>query len=116
MAYVTGLLLAVPTAKKAEYQKYAQATVAVFKEHGALNVVDCWGDQVPDGELTSFPMAVKCQPDETVVMAWITWPSREVCEANSEKAMSDPRMPGFDQMPFDTKRLIYGGFEVIVDG
>lgn len=116
MAYVTGLLLAVPTAKKAEYQKYAEETVSIFKEHGALNVVECWGDQVPDGEVTSFPMAVRRQPDETVVLAWITWPSKEASDAGNEKAMGDPRMPGLDQMPFDAKRLIYGGFEVIVDG
>ena len=69
------------------------------------------GDDVPDGVVTSFPMAVKCQPDETVVFSWISWPSREVRDAGMAKVMADPRMqPGAEPMPFDGKRMVYGGF------
>lgn len=78
MTYVDGFVAAAPTANREEYRKHAEAA-AVFKEHGALKLVECWGDDVPDGEITSFPMAVKCKADETVVFAWITWPSRARC-------------------------------------
>lgn len=67
MAYVDGFVVAVPTANRETYRKYAQDSVKVFKEHGALHLVECWGDDVPQGKLTSFPMAVQCKDDETVV-------------------------------------------------
>jgi uncharacterized protein YbaA (DUF1428 family) len=85
----------------------------LFKECGALKVVECWGDDVPEGKLTSFPMAVKCEENETVVFSWIVWPSREVRDRGNQMAMADPRMQ--QEMPFDGKRLIYGGFEIIVE-
>ncbi|MBA4144105.1 MAG: DUF1428 domain-containing protein [Nitrosospira sp.] len=89
---------------------------AVFREYSALNVVECWGDDVPEGKLTSFPMAVKCQADETVVFSWVTWPSRQVRDEAWKKVMADPRLqPDANPMPFDGKRLIYGGFEAIVE-
>lgn len=116
MTYVDGFLLAVPTAKRAAYKKLAEDTAAVFKEHGALSLVECWGDDVPDGEVTSFPMAVKCRDDETVVFAWITWPSRKVRDAGNEKVMADPRMQGvMSDMPFDGKRMIFGGFQTLIE-
>lgn len=88
----------------------------VFKEYGALKVVECWGDDVPDGKVTSFPMAVQKKDDETVVFSWIAWPSRETRDAGMKKMMEDPRMqPDSNPMPFDGKRLIYGGFNVLVD-
>jgi uncharacterized protein YbaA (DUF1428 family) len=81
-----------------------------------LKVVECWGDDVPDGKITSFPMAVKRQVDETVVFSWIIWPSREVRDQVMEKVMANPRLqPDTNPMPFDAKRLIYGGFEMIVE-
>ena len=87
----------------------------IFKEGGALTVVDCWGDDVPEGKLTSFPMAVQCQAGETVVFSWITWPSRQVRDEAFKKLMDDPRMnPETNPMPFDGKRMIYGGFQMIV--
>ncbi len=112
MTYVDGFVAAVPTANRDAYVKHCQVAGLVFKEHGALTVVDCWGDDVPEGKLTSFPMAVKCQADETVVLGWITWPSRAVRDAGMKRAMEDPRLQSAD-MPFDGKRLIFGGFEVI---
>jgi uncharacterized protein YbaA (DUF1428 family) len=116
MSYIDGYVVAVPTANQAIYKEYAEAAAAIFKEYGAQKVVECWGDDVPEGKVTSFPMAVKCQPDETVVFSWILWPSREVHSQGMEKAMKDPRLqPGGNPMPFDGKRMIYGGFEMIVD-
>ena len=90
--------------------------LSVFKEHGALKFVECWGDDVPDGKLTSFPMAVKRKDDETVVFSWIIWPSRDLRNEGMKKVMADPRMqPDVNPMPFDGKRMIYGGFEMIVE-
>jgi len=116
MTYVDGFVAAVPTANRELYRKHAEAAAGVFREHGALRVVECWGDDVPDGKLTSFPMAVKRKDDETVVFSWIAWPSREVRDAGMKKVMADPRLqPDANPMPFDGKRLIYGAFEVLVD-
>ena len=115
MPYVDGFLVAVPTANKAAYLKFAEAAAAVFKEHGALSVVECWGDDVPEGKLTSFPMAVKREAGESVVFAWITWASRAARDDGMKKVMADERnRPGAMAMPFDGKRLVYGGFEVIL--
>ena len=116
MTYVDGFVAAVPTANREIYKKHAEAAAIVFKEHGALKLVECWGDDVPDGKITSFPMAVKRKDDETVVFSWITWPSRQARDAGMKKAMEDPRMKHDpNAMPFDGKRMIYGGFETIVE-
>ena len=116
MAYVDGFLVAVPESNRAAYLEMAAEVAEVFRDHGALRVVECWGDDVPDGVLTSFPMAVKVEPGETVVFAWIEWPSREVRDAGHAKVMADPRvkLPG-SGMPFDGKRMIFGGFETMLD-
>jgi len=106
----------VPTANREKYRKHAAEAAVVFKDHGALNVVECWGDDVPEGKGTSFPMAVKRKDDETVVFSWIVWPSRKVRDEGMKKVMADPRVqPDVNPMPFDGKRLIYGGFEPIVE-
>lgn len=116
MNYVDGFVCAVPTPNREVYRKHAEAAAPVFKEHGALAMVECWGDDVPDGKLTSFPMAVKCKPDETVVFSWVVWPSRQLRDAGMKKVMADPRLqPDANPMPFDGARLIYGGFEMIVN-
>jgi uncharacterized protein YbaA (DUF1428 family) len=115
MNYVDGFVAAVPTANREIYRQHAAKAAVVFMEYGALNVVECWGDDVPEGKLTSFPKAVRCEADETVVFSWITWPSRQVRDEAWKKVMADPRMqPDKNPMPFDGKRMIYGGFEVIV--
>ena len=115
MTYIDGFVAAVPTANRDAYLKMAKEIAAVFKECGALKVVECWGDDVPDGKLTSFPMAVKTEPGETVVFSWIVWPSRQARNEGNKKAMADPRMqpPGTDI--FDGKRMIYGGFETLFE-
>lgn len=116
MNYVDGFVVAVPKANRDTYKQVAERAAAVFKEYGALNVVECWGDDVPEGKLTSFPMAVKRKDDEAVVFSWITWPDRKARDAGMEKSMADPRLKAdMDPMPFDGQRMIYGGFEVIVD-
>jgi len=116
MTYVDGIVAAVPTANRAAYKKHAESAAIVFKDHGALHVVECWGDDVPEGKVTSFPMAVKRKEDETVVFSWITWPSRQARDEGMKKVMADPRLqPDKNPMPFDGKRLIYGGFEVLVE-
>jgi uncharacterized protein YbaA (DUF1428 family) len=115
MNYIDGYLIPVPTAKKDDYRRLAETAAVVFKDHGALSVVECWGDDVPEGKVTSFPMAVKRKDDETVVFSWITWPSRAVRDAGMKKAMEDPRMDHDPKnMPFDGQRMIFGGFEVLV--
>ncbi len=112
MTYIDGFVIAVPTANL----KLAQAGAVVYKEHGALAVTECWGDEVPEGNLTSFPMVVNQAPDETVVFSWVGWPSRAARDASNAKVMADPRMqPDVNPMPFDDKRMIYGGFDVIVE-
>ena len=116
MFYVDGFVLAVPTENKSAYTKVAQDAAAVFKEHGALKVVETWGDDVPDGKVTSFPMAVKREPHETVVFSWIVWPDRKARDEGMKKSMEDPRMKMEpSSMPFDGQRMIFGGFETIVD-
>ena len=115
MNYVDGFVLAVPTANKDTYRRAAETAAVVFKENGALSVVECWGDDVPEGKLTSFPMAVQRKDDETVVFSWITWPSKAVRDEGMKKSMDDPRLQaGMNPMPFDGKRMIFGGFQVIV--
>jgi uncharacterized protein YbaA (DUF1428 family) len=113
MTYVDGFVASVPTARRADYLQHVQTIGAIFKEYGALSVVDCWGDDVPEGKLTSFPMAVQCKQDETVVFGWVTWPSREVRDQSWQKVMADPRMQSAAAPPFDGKRMIYGGFEMV---
>ncbi|WP_223788190.1 DUF1428 domain-containing protein [Marinicella meishanensis] len=116
MYYVDGFVAAVPNKNKDRYLKHATIAAEVFKDHGALQIVETWGDDVPDGEVTSLPMAVKCQADETVVFSWVTWPSKQARQAGWEKIMADPRMQGEENpMPFDGKRLIYGGFQAILE-
>lgn len=115
MKYVDGFVAAVPTANREVYLKHAQAAAVVFKEHGALEVVECWGNDVPEGKLTSFPMAVKRKEDETVIFSWIVWPSRAARDEGMKKSMEDPRLDmKANPMPFDGQRLIYGGFEVLL--
>lgn len=115
MNYVDGFVAAVSNKNKEKYIQHAKVAAAVFKEYGALRLVECWGDDVPDGEITSFPNAVQCKPDETVVFSWIVWPSKEVRMSGMEKVMNDPRVNNENNpMPFDGQRLIYGGFQVVV--
>ncbi|MBP6014662.1 MAG: DUF1428 domain-containing protein [Alphaproteobacteria bacterium] len=116
MPYVDGFVIPVPKANREAYRKMAEMAAPIFKEHGALKVVECFGDDVPDGQVTSFPLAVKKTDDEIVVFSWIIWPSKAARDAGNAKAMADPRMQmPPDGMPFDGKRMIFGGFEMFLD-
>jgi uncharacterized protein YbaA (DUF1428 family) len=115
MNYIDGYLVPVRTSEKEAYLQLASEAAAIFREHGALAVVECWGDDVPEGKVTSFPMAVKLEEGETVVFSWIVWPSREARDAGNARAMADPRMQPPAELPFDAKRMIYGGFQAIVE-
>jgi uncharacterized protein YbaA (DUF1428 family) len=115
MNYIDGYIAAVPTANRESYRAFAVKMAAVFKRHGALSVTEAWGDDVPEGKLTSFPFAVKCEPHETVVFSWITWPSRAARDDGWKLAMADPEMEHGGMTLFDGKRLIYGGFQAIVE-
>ena len=116
MSYVDGFLLAVPKAKLDDYKKLAQKGGAVWMEHGALAYVECIGDDVPYGELTSFPRAVQAKEDEVVIFSWVVYASRESRDAVMAKVMADPRMDAdWQAMPFDGKRMIFGGFKPFIE-
>jgi uncharacterized protein YbaA (DUF1428 family) len=115
MTYVDGFVAAVPTANKEAYRKHAENAAVVFKEHGALSLVECWGDDVPEGKINSLHTAVMRKEDETVVFSWTLWPDKATRDAGWQKIMADPRMqPDVNTMPFDGSRMIFGGFEMIV--
>lgn len=116
MSYVDGFVLAVPKQNIEAYRKMAQTAGEVWKEHGALAYVECVGDDIPYGELTSFPRAVQATEDETVVFAWIVYESREQRDAVNAKVMADPRLKdSMTNAPFDGKRMIYGGFNTLLE-
>jgi uncharacterized protein YbaA (DUF1428 family) len=116
MAYVEGFVTAVPAANKAAYIKHAADAAPLFKEFGATRVVETWGDNVPDGKVTDFKGAVKANGDEVVVFSWIEYPSKGARDAANERIRSDPRMKEMGaSMPFDGKRMIFGGFAPIVE-
>ncbi|TCO73095.1 DUF1428 domain-containing protein [Rhodovulum euryhalinum] len=114
MAYVDGFVLAVPEANKSAYRAHAEKAWPLFQEFGALSMWECWGDDVPDGKLTSFAMAVKAEPGEAVVFSWMLWPDKAARDAGWKRMMEDPRMAEMQEMPFDGKRMIYGGFAPLV--
>lgn len=113
MPYVDGFVLAVPKDKLDAYKEMAQLGGEVWMSHGALSYVECVADDVPYGELTSFPRAVQAKDDEVVIFSWITYESRAKRDEVNSKVMADPRMNKYDQnnTPFDGKRMIFGGFE-----
>jgi uncharacterized protein YbaA (DUF1428 family) len=107
----------VPTANRDVYHGHAAAAAEVFHDHGALRMVECWGDDIPRGQVTDLYMAVQAKPDETVCFSWIEWPSKEARDAGMAKVMADPRLqPDANPIPFGGKRMIYGGFVPILDG
>ena len=113
--YVQGFVVPVPEDKKADYRRIAELFWEIVKDHGALSHVEAWEADVKDGEQTDFRRAVDLKPGEKVVFSWVTWKDRAAAEASQEKLMSDPRMEAMGtDMPFDAKRMIYGGFEPLV--
>lgn len=116
MTYVDGFIAAVPTANRDAFIAHARMGDALFIEYGALRVVECWSDDVPHGTQTDFYRAVQATAEEAVVFSWIEWPNKATRDAGMAKMMDDPRMdPALNPMPFDGKRLIYGGFVPLVE-
>ncbi|QIG47314.1 DUF1428 domain-containing protein [Nordella sp. HKS 07] len=115
MAYVDGFIVAVPKKNMAQYRKMARRAGKVWREHGATSYVECVADDVQMGKLTSFPRSVKQKPDETVIFSWVTYKSRAERNRILKKVMADPRLQMDNKnMPFDGKRMIYGGFKVFL--
>ena len=115
--YVDGFVLPVPKKNAAAYRRIARKAGKIWREHGALAYFECRGEDVKPGKLTSFPQSVKLKPGEVVWFSWIVYKSRKHRDQVNAKVMKDPRLAGMppDKMPFDGKRMIYGGFEVQVD-
>ncbi|MEO7757402.1 MAG: DUF1428 domain-containing protein [Dokdonella sp.] len=114
MSYIDGFVIAVPNANRDAFIAHAKRFDSIFVEVGALRVVECWGDDVPDGKVTDFRRAVQATEGESVVFSWVEWPSKAVRDAGMKKFMEDPRMKEAGDMPFDGKRMIFGGFVPVV--
>lgn len=114
MSYIDGFVIAVPAANRQAFIDHAQAVDALFLEHGALRVIEAWGDDVPEGKRTDFRRAVQAEADEAVVFSWIEWPDKAARDAGMKACMEDPRMKTLPAMPFDGKRMIFGGFDPVV--
>ncbi len=114
MTYVDGFLIAVPANRKADFIAVGLRNAGLFREYGALRVVDCWSDDVPHGKQTDFYMSVKAKDDEVVTFGWVEWPSKEVRDTGWAAMMKDPRMTDDAMpMPFDGARVVYGGFRMV---
>jgi uncharacterized protein YbaA (DUF1428 family) len=116
MPYVDGFVLAVPKDNIEAYKTLAKTACAIWMEHGALDYVECIGDDVPYGEVTSFPRAVQAKDDEIVVFSWVVYESRQSRDAVMAKVMADERLKSdWSAMPFDGKRMIFGGFQPFIE-
>jgi uncharacterized protein YbaA (DUF1428 family) len=115
MSYVTGFLIPVKAENKERYIKSAVDSWPLFQKHGALSQMETWGDNVPDGEVTSFPLAVQLEPGEVVVFSWLIWPDKATADTAWQAMTDDPDFEGMD-MPFDGKRMMWGGFQPIFEG
>lgn len=124
MSYIDGFVIAVPTANKQKFIEHAKLGDGVFIDLGATRILECWGDDVAEGKLTDFRKAVQAKDNETVVFSWIEWPDKATRDAAFAKMQdwmrhpekADPRMhPEKNPMPFDGKRLIFGGFTPLVE-
>ena len=115
MSYIDGFVVPVPAGNEARYREMAGKAAPLFMEFGATRVVECWGNDVPDGKVTDFKRAVAAEAGENVVFSWIEWPSKQIRDEGMKKFMADPRMAELKDMPFDGKRMIFGGFSVLLD-
>ena len=118
MAYIDGFVIAVPTANKQKFIDHAATVDPIFVEKGATRILECWEDDVTDGKVTDFRRAVQATSDESVVFSWIEWPNKTARDTAMQwmmgEGMNDPRMGG-NEMPFDGKRMIFGGFVPVVE-
>ncbi len=116
MSYIDGFVIAVPNANKQTFIDFAAQFDPIFVEYGAIRVIEAWGDDVPDGKVTDFRRAVQATAEESIVFSWVEWPDKATRDEGMKKMMEDPRMdPSTNPMPFDGKRMIFGGFAPVVD-
>ena len=115
MSYIDGFVMAVPDSNRNAFIDHANRFDAMFLEFGATRVVECWGDDVPEGKVTDFRRAVQAKEGESVVFSWVEWPDKATRDAGMEKFMKDPRMEAAGEMPFDGKRMILGSFAPVVE-
>jgi uncharacterized protein YbaA (DUF1428 family) len=115
MSYIQGFVVPVRQDSKDDYRNLCGQMASIFREYGATRVVECWGEDVPDGKVTDFKRAVQARPDENVVFSWIVWPDRATCDDAAKKMPSDERMQPSGDLPFDMQRLIFAGFSPLFD-
>lgn len=115
MSYIDGYLIPVPEQNKQAYERMAEEGAMVFLDHGAIRVVESWGDDIQKGKTNDMRTAVLAEENEQVVFSWVEWPSKAVRDAGMEKVMADPRMQPEGEMPFSGARLIFGGFSTLLD-
>jgi uncharacterized protein YbaA (DUF1428 family) len=115
MSYIDGFVIAVPDDQRDAFIAHARRFDGLFLEFGATRVTECWADDVPDGKVTDFRRAVQAAAGESVVFSWIEWPDKATRDAGMKQFMDDPRTDGAGDMPFDGKRMIFGGFIPVVD-
>lgn len=115
MTYINGFVLAVPADNKLTYIDHAAQFAPIIKEFGATRMAETWGDDVPDGKITDFRRAVNAEDGEVVLFGWMEYPDKAAHDAGTDKMMADPRMQDMGDVPFDTKRMIYAGFDSILD-
>ncbi|MBW8744290.1 MAG: DUF1428 domain-containing protein [Sphingomonas sp.] len=115
MTYIDGFVAPVLPGKREAYAQLAREASKIFLEHGAIQVVESLSDDVPHGKVTDFYRAVAAEENEAIAFSWIVWPSKEARDAGMAKVMADDRMKPGAEMPFDMKRMIFGGYEVVLD-
>ena len=115
MTYIQGFLIPVSPEQKEPYRAMAAKAAPLFREYGATRLVECWGEELPEGKRTDMKRAVKAQGDEGVVFSWLFWPDRATCDAAGERMRTDDRMKPDGEMPFDMARMIVAGFDVASD-
>ena len=113
MSYIQGFLVPVPTHRKDDYIQMAKEAAPFFEKFGATRMMECWGDEVPEGKVTDFRRAVDLKEGETVVFSWIEWPDKASCDKATEAMENDPDMKAPDDIPMDMKRMIWGGFQPV---
>ena len=112
--YVNTYVLGVPEGKKDDYVRIARQYAEIAKDHGAIEIFENWELEVPDGEHTDYRKAINAEPGEKIVLSWVIWPDRKTGAIAHKKMLEDPRMAEMGEMPFDSRRMILGGFEPIV--
>jgi uncharacterized protein YbaA (DUF1428 family) len=115
MSYIQGFLVAVPKSNKQAYLQSAQSAAPIFQEYGATRMMETWSESIADGEVTDFKRAVQAKEDEAIVFSWIEWPDKQTYDAATKRMETDPRWSELPEMPFDAKRMIWGGFDPIFE-